>query len=473
MLLGVTGALLTSCSNEDLVPEKTVDSGKQVHMVITALRESESDTESRTSLSQNDLGGLGCVWTKGDKILVTDATGEKLGTLTLKGDGGSNEGEFDGMIYVDNGKHQLNYIYLGTAISNLGYNKEVVPSGAPYVADFSKQAGTLESLSYYDILTIGKETVISEDYVYFGEIGFGRRVSFARFKMNLPEGAAYPVTVTLTGNELRNKANLNIGDRSASYDKGSVTIENVTGPEFYMTYLPTEAADVLNFTAVDAKGKSYIGTYSVNKAVPQNKYYRKALGNGEFEGLPINFTAVEYKYEVKYVTDGDQTVIEKYEPTSTGDIEWNVRNNGPTDIAGIEKLYALEDMEFDKWKDINTGNCPEIVTLSKGTPSYIFVPTWKNKATVNVTWEDGYTEDPLKTAGVKVGENEEKPIGDLFPNEPTREGYIFDGWEIDGKPVDPDDVTITKDDVENGVVITARWKPAIKTPGYGHGDFNN
>lgn len=448
-------------------------------MVVSALRDNGSEAESRTSLTESE-GALSCVWTKGDRILVTDNNGKKLGRLTIKAeDVGKKEAEFSGDLngLSQEGTQILNYYYLGTAVSvgegNTAYDKETVPSNGNYVADFSTQPGTLESLSDYDMLTVSQSTIINGSASYFGKIKFSRRISFARFKMNLPTGVEFPVTVTMEGNELCNTATLTLADKNVAYAKGSVTIENVAGQEFYMTYLPTAAEDEVSFTAVDANNKTYVGKYNISKAVSENKYFRKALGNGEYEGINIDFTAVENQYHVKYVTDDNQVTIDEFEPKSAEDIEWNVRNQGPADIAGIEKQYAPEGKEFDKWKDINTGNCPETVTLSKENSSYVFVPTWKDKATVNVTWKDGYTEDPIRTEDVKVGENEEKPIGNLFPNNPTREGYIFDGWEIDGKSVNPADVTITKGDVENGVVITARWKPAIKTPGYDHGEFNN
>lgn len=442
-------------------------------MVVSALRDNGSEAESRTSLTESD-GALSCVWTEGDRILVTDASGKKLGRLTIKAeDAGKKEAEFSGdLTGIEDGTQTLNYYYLGTAVSvgddATAYNKEIVLDQRDYVADFSTQLGTLESLSKYDMLSTSQTTVLDGEYSYFERIAFSRHISFARFKMLLPEGVAFPVTVTMEGSELCNTATLTLADRKVDCAKGSVTIENVEGQEFYMTYLPTAASDEVTFTAVDKNGKSYVGKYNISKAVGENKYFRKALGNGEYEGINVTFEAVKNQYSIRYEAE-DGTTIYEGKPESADDIVWTVRND-----EVVNPPVAPNDQEFDKWKIKETNEYPATVTLSKATPSYTFVPTWKDKATVNVTWNDGYTEDPIKTEGVKVGENEEKNIGDLFPENPTREGYVFDGWEINGEPVNPADVTITKEDVENGVVITARWKIyTITTPGYGHGDFNS
>lgn len=479
-------SVLTSCSNDDFVKGQDDNEGRTIHLSVSATKEAFADAESRSSLVENTKGGLNFNWTKGDRIIVTNENGKIKGTLTLVGDGGDAKGEFTGDLTGIKGNNvTFNYYFLGTA-----NNAVALEDLASYSHSYANPVGTDDSLDDYDIMTCSAAMTLSGIDSYKLEMGFKRRVSNAKFELRLPKTVEYPVIVTLSGDELNTELTLSYvrsDEKCVTLGKGSITVKDLVKEEeketetyfvndIYVTHLETTAAYDLNFSAVDAKGKVFIGKYKISRAVMQNEYFRKKNGEGEtatYGGLPVEFTEVEYKYEVKYVTDDDQTVIQKYEPTSTKDIEWNVRNQGPADIAGIEKQYAPEGKEFDKWKDINTGNCPETVTLSKENSSYVFVPTWKDKATVNVTWKDGYTEDPIRTEDVKVGENEEKPIGNLFPNNPTREGYIFDGWEIDGKSVNPADVTITKGDVENGVVITARWKPAIKTPGYDHGEFNN
>ena len=70
--------------------------------------------------------------------------------------------------------------------------------------------------------------------------------------------------------------------------------------------------------------------------------------------------------------------------------------------------------------------------------------------TITVTWKDGYTDTPIKVETVdKNIENEE--LKELYPDDPTREGYEFDGW---GEPETDEDGNIT---------ITATWKPLDPT----------
>lgn len=72
---------------------------------------------------------------------------------------------------------------------------------------------------------------------------------------------------------------------------------------------------------------------------------------------------------------------------------------------------------------------------------------------VEVTWTDGYSNgEPLKTETVDNGTTLDK---NLYPDTPTREGYEFDGWTVNGNPVDYNYVATS--DVE----IKATWKSVI------------
>lgn len=53
------------------------NSGKTVHMVVTALRDGGKEAESRTSLKEDGNGNLAFTWSAGDQLLVTDGNGLK------------------------------------------------------------------------------------------------------------------------------------------------------------------------------------------------------------------------------------------------------------------------------------------------------------------------------------------------------------------------------------------------------------
>ena len=63
--------------------------------------------------------------------------------------------------------------------------------------------------------------------------------------------------------------------------------------------------------------------------------------------------------------------------------------------------------------------------------------------THTVTWLDGYTDTPVKTAEINEG-------GDIpaYPADPQRPGYTFTGW---GNPVK---------DADGNITITAQWTAA-------------
>ncbi len=70
--------------------------------------------------------------------------------------------------------------------------------------------------------------------------------------------------------------------------------------------------------------------------------------------------------------------------------------------------------------------------------------------TITVIWKDGYTDTPIKVETVDKNIEDEE-LKELYPDDPTREGYEFDGW---GEPETDEDGNIT---------ITATWKPLDPT----------
>ena len=70
--------------------------------------------------------------------------------------------------------------------------------------------------------------------------------------------------------------------------------------------------------------------------------------------------------------------------------------------------------------------------------------------TITVTWKDGYTDTPIKVETVDKNIEDEE-LKELYPDDPTREGYEFDGWgELET-------------DEDGNITITATWKPLDPT----------
>ncbi len=299
---------MTSCSNDEaILPIE--DSGNVVHMVVVASRDGFESKDTRTDLNEV-VGSLKCKWSEGDRILVTSTSGIIKGSLTLKeGDGGKAKGTFEGLLVgINDGTTDLNYYYLGTKNSENDYANIDEDAGV-YEHDFSIQEGTLASFTDYDIMSVKKSVIVKDGASYVENIDLMRRVSFARFHLNLPEDAVYPIEVTLSGEELANKASISLSDEAiVSYEKGQVTATvNSKDDDLYVTYLPTDKPYEIKFNAVEKDGdKAYSGSYEVKVVIGQNKYLRKAIKNEENvtidgAGIPVDMTEdIENVFRITY-----------------------------------------------------------------------------------------------------------------------------------------------------------------------------
>lgn len=282
LVLVATG--LTSCSNEET--PATMDAGQSVHMTVTVSRENMGQT--RTEFSENN-GNLDCRWNKDDILIVTDENGINKGNLTVKElkDGGVNavfDGEIKGIV---GNKAKLNYYYIGTKAEYKTDENRV------YTADYSVQDGNFTSLPEKDLLSATAEIVISGGQSFVDNMELSRRISFAHFNLQFADGTTLSpdATVTVSGEGLNNAISIDTKNREASYTAGSVTITPAVA-DLYMVLLPSTKGFDLTFTVTDGD-KTYNGTCKVNNPIGEGKYYRKALTDGTFAGLPVTMTAKE------------------------------------------------------------------------------------------------------------------------------------------------------------------------------------
>lgn len=139
------------------------------------------------------------------------------------------------------------------------------------------------------------------------------------------------------------------------------------------------------------------------------------------------------------------------------------------------KLFAYEVEEYDEQTGMAIGHAAgtsghsgnfvavdptsKLIFVAYGQSGvYVFrldptVPEQPELEPVTVTWTDGYTNGSvLKSEEVEKGTTLSQ---DRYPETPTRPGYKFDGWTVNGNPVDYN--YVATGDVE----IKAAWKSVI------------
>lgn len=348
LLAGAAGMGLWSCSADNLgvnEPDNGPALGETVRLTVTVSRDASAAT--RTALTEND-GNLACVWSENDgnvveRILVTDANGVRKGVLALAEGAGTLRGTFTGTLTGvtagDNGKVRLNFLYLGTALNDKVSADQPFDywnSDNTYSAYYASQPGALASLTNQDLLTASKEvTLISgegeENSVYLENLEMKRRISFAKFKLNMPEGVVLGENpkITVSGEAVNTCAKVSFApdattdegyivttyDTSVPATKGfvtggsgavgsgnddpdvtgssststsgtlpfsssGVTVPMLSDGSLYMVLLPNATAKgkELTFSVTADDEKTYTGTFTISneKGIEEGKYYHKA-----------------------------------------------------------------------------------------------------------------------------------------------------------------------------------------------------
>lgn len=503
LLAAITGSL-ASCSNDEALMEGPSKAGESVYMEVTAMRNGNQELDTRTSLYPNS-GKLDCVWTAGDKILVTDETGTAKGYLTLKDGAGSAEASFEGNLYgVDGGKHTFNYYYLGTENSSKSYSdvKDVT-----FQLDYSLQKGTLASLNEYDVLSVAKETIVEDGKSYAGTIDFGRRVSYARFDLRLPDDVVYPIQVTLSGDKLGNHATISMTNADqVDYTKGNVVV-NADSNDIYITYLPTDGEYLLTFNVKDANDAEYIGEYTVKSVIGQNVYFRKALkdeaGNTlEYVGIPVDLKHADGRDDLKwfiirygmwdskqaqwvYYQHNEQIAANKYDKTILSFDEafpeyeydkelcelshWTSVWNAPEPRYDVGSKYTLD---FD---DPSTGT----ITIKENTMPMIHIALYAwmmYNYTVEVELGEGVILTGAETLNSTYKTHDSSWNRTIVPDgvSVTKEGYKFVGWreKETGNLITNNTVYLNSNKIK--ATLVPEWKEyhGVETGGYVGGTLN-
>ena len=121
----------------------------------------------------------------------------------------------------------------------------------------------------------------------------------------------------------------------------------------------------------------------------------------------------------------------------------------PSTAAGDAPTRAGYD--FMGWSTTSGAATPDFLanaTISTNTTVYA---VWQEKYTVTLDLADGAFETPLD--GVQYADN---GVYKLPAEEPTKDGYCFNGWQYNSKDYNPGEVI---EDINSNIIVVAQWIP--------------
>lgn len=368
-MMAFMAAGFSGCTNDVEMP---VDS-KGTQTVIMTVDVSRSADDTRSSLSQVD-DDLACVWTEDDKLLVTSTDGSRLGVLTIKSINSEDRSKatFSGKLEnVADGKNvTVNYIYLG----NKG-DYTTVPTKNVYAADYSEQDGTIKSLSDHDIMTKQAQAIIENGCSYVDGLVMERRVSFARFKLNLPDGVTFDQnsTVTVSGDGVNNALSFNGGTLESAYTAGTVTITPGKN-DFYMTLLPNTLSSGFDLTfTVSTTDAAYTGVYQVSKTIAQGKFYRKDNSGNPIEVTDWNEIVIPIDYE----NLGNWGLPSSSPAYTDSGLRQPTKDSGEVGWVYNQRLQLIKDCWFDPITFTKNGGVNGyLYSTRRAEPSYYQWGRW-------------------------------------------------------------------------------------------------
>ena len=272
---------LTSCQNEDDLTHSGTD-GKEVHVTVNVTREGFDNVGTRTSLKENE-GDLLCTWSMGDQLLVTNTSGQKLGTLQITEGIGENKATFDGVLVgLKDGSQTLNFFYLGTKA-----DIESIKSST-FDVDFSGKEGTLESLSDHDILSSSIEVNVDNGAFYVEDLELKRNFAFGHFELQFSDGATIRGTeeVKISGENFKSSVTVDLTNATYTSGEGNVIVKG-KGNDFYIMLVPTQ--DVTLGFSVTIGEVEYAGSL-IRSIINASDFYRDGTDNSN--GVPVKMEKV-------------------------------------------------------------------------------------------------------------------------------------------------------------------------------------
>lgn len=281
LALSMPLSLLTSCQSDDgLVDGRQDGKGASISLDVNYPGFGEN---TRTSLEEIDGNMIGN-WAEGDRLLITDAGGNNVGSLELTNGVGTKHATFTGHLSsaVQDGTHEFTFTYLGA-----GVQIDEISSSA-YILNFSSQDGDYTKLNRYDVFSgKGQYTVVNGTSYAKEALQFKKLLALAHFKLMFPENVSLTNgKVEISGENLKSSADINLanGTLTNSTD-GSISVSSTNG-DFYITMIPAEGVKPVfkvNIDGTEYEGILNARTWNAGEFVRQ----------GHQEGVPVTMEKVE------------------------------------------------------------------------------------------------------------------------------------------------------------------------------------
>ena len=225
MIIMATALLMmTQCKKENETPDDSAEG--TVKMMIMA-------GPGRTDIN-TATGAI--TWSAGDKLYVSDGT-NWLGSLTLVGEGGTDNGTFTGSV-VGIGESQMtcHFFYLG---HDNGMT-ELTGSAAASISMAAQDGTKAGAMKYH--LGYGKTAVTVAEGEATGSVTMSTKIAIAH--INFTDGTlAYTGSLTMGGMGICNTMTVSPDGIFTGSGDGGITIGKTATGEKYVTLIPTAAAD--------------------------------------------------------------------------------------------------------------------------------------------------------------------------------------------------------------------------------------
>lgn len=309
--------VLTGCTGQ----EDFIDGGdtpaKGVTLTMTASTGVANPNGTRANLTEGDSENP-WLWEKNDNLLVVDANGKALGTITIKEGIGNEKGVFEGTVNGLTAGHKVRIFYLGP-----NTNTDRIVNGK-IMFDFSKLDGKLESLKNFCALNAeGTVKMDGNKAGILGDVTLKNAFAAAHFSVKGNSdprlGDTYKDLVVHGDVPLQATVDAASGDIASTVMEGKesdvrtgLVFKTATGPDapydIYLPLVPNKGATdktTISFDIYTDKQTSNeivsVGAEPVNVGTRADAFVRTADGTpSEFtvssDGKKVNFTDGNLQY---------------------------------------------------------------------------------------------------------------------------------------------------------------------------------